>query len=144
MTRNLDIVIEINRQDGKRLFQVFENDFYIDIDAIIEAVEHQSMFNIIHNESVFKVDFIIRKNSTYRSTEFNKKQRIQLDGHPIWVVGPEDLILSKLIWAKDSLSSTQFGDIRNLIQTIQSLDHQYINDWVEKLKLSTVYEKAKK
>ena len=34
-----------------------------------------------------------------------------------WVISKEDLILSKLAWAKDSSSEKQFGDIRSLVES---------------------------
>jgi hypothetical protein len=142
MTRDLDVVIEVQRTDAKLLFQIFQNEFYIDQNSILEAIEHQGMFNIIHNDSVFKIDFIIRKDSNYREIEFKRKQKIELDGVSIWVVAPEDLIISKLAWAKESFSEMQLGDIRNLFRTIKTLDRNYIDKWVKNLELNQVYEKA--
>lgn len=142
MTRDLDIVIEVNQADAQRLFQIFQNEFYIDQNSILDAIEHQGMFNIIHNDSVFKIDFIIRKESNYREIEFMRKQKIELDGASIWVVAPEDLIISKLAWAKESFSEMQLGDIRNLFRSIKTLDRIYIDKWVQKLELNEVYKKA--
>lgn len=100
------------------------------------------MFNIIHNDLVFKVDLIIRKNSDYRKLEFVRRNQIKLEGLPIWIVSPEDLIISKLDWAKDHLSEMQIRDVRNLLQSQENLDIDYIKKWVETLNLSNVYEKA--
>ena len=36
------------------------------------------MFNLIHNESVIQVDCIVRKQSQYRLTEFQRRQRIKI------------------------------------------------------------------
>lgn len=60
----------------------------------------------------------------------------------IWIVSPEDLIISKLYWAKDSLSEMQIKDVKNILGTLHQLDHQYICDWVKKLKLEFIYEKV--
>ena len=100
------------------------------------------MFNIIHNHSVFKIDFIIRKDSSYRDTEFRRRNRIELDGTQIWIVSPEDLIISKLFWAKDSLSDLQLRDVKNLRASIKNLDEKYIKNWVQKLELNTIFEKV--
>lgn len=142
MTR--DIVIEILKPDIDKFFQFFNNDFYINKESIEDAVKHQSMFNIIHNQSVLKVDFVIRKDTIYRNTEFKRRKRIQLGDMPIWIVSPEDLIISKLFWAKDSFSDTQLKDVKNLLSSINNLDEQYIIDWVSRLELSDIYAKVKK
>ena len=143
MTRDIDIVIEIGGFEINKFCRYFESDFYLTKAAISDAVENQSMFNVIHNHSIFKIDFIVRKDSSYRDTEFQRRKRIELDGVPIWIVSPEDLIISKLFWAKDSLSHLQLRDVKNLLTSIQGLDEKYIDSWVKKLGLNTVYTKAK-
>src|ERR1700733_10529644 len=65
MTRDIDFVLEIYKFDISRLYKAFQNDFYIDKDSIIQAIEQQGMFNIIHNDSIIKIDFIIRKDLPY-------------------------------------------------------------------------------
>lgn len=142
LTRDIDIVVEILYSDRDKVFRVFEKDFYFDRNAMLQAVEYEGMFNIIHYESVFKVDFIVRKDSEYRKAEFQRKHRVEFGGTSIWIVSPEDLILSKLLWAKDSLSEMQLKDVRNLFNALKSLDEAYIFHWVQILKLNTIYEKV--
>lgn len=142
MTRDIDIVIELHKTDIQKIFHLFQNDFYIDTDAIKEAIDHQSIFNIIHNESVFKIDFIIRKDSSYRRTEFLRKVKINLDDRYVWIVSPEDLIISKLDWAKDSFSEMQIKDIRNILLSQKDLDKDYIAKWIDKLDLKQIYSKV--
>jgi hypothetical protein len=143
MTRDIDIVVELPKLDIDKFFEAFESDFYIDKETIDEAIRHQGMFNIIHNESVFKIDFIIRKDTSYRHAEFIRKQQIKLNNNLIWIVAPEDLIISKLWWAKDSMSDMQLNDVKNLLLTIKNLDKNYIDQWVQNLDLNSVYEKVK-
>lgn len=143
MTRDIDIVVEIFEDDVSKFFQIFQGDFYIDKTSIADAIKHESMFNIIHNESIFKVDFVIRKDSLYRSTEFQRRRRIELDNTEIWIVAPEDLIISKLLWSKYSLSDFQLRDVKNLLTSTKNLDTEYINQWIPKLGLNSVYERVK-
>jgi len=143
MTRDIDIVIEIQKEGADRLFQLFRQDFYIAPTMIKDAIEHQGMFNIIHNETVLKIDFIVRKNESYRNTEFQKKRQVFLGDFPLWIVAPEDLIISKLFWAKDTFSELQLRDVRNLFQTLKNLDHEYIRQWIDTLELDHVYQKVK-
>lgn len=142
MTRDIDIVIEMARFEIGKFCHSFEKDFYLTKTSILEAVEQEGMFNIIHNHSVFKVDFIIRKDSAYRDTEFRRRSRIELDGTQICVVSPEDLIISKLFWAKDSLSDLQLRDVKNLLASIKNLDEKYIGYWIQKLQLDPIYKKV--
>jgi hypothetical protein len=42
------------------------------------------------------------------------------------LVTPEDLLLSKLLWAAESHSEIQLQDVRNLIRSVAHLDWTYI------------------
>ena len=144
MTRDIDIVIELNPSDVVRVVQTFEKAFYIDQTTVQEAAANPGMFNLIHNQFHVKVDFIVRKNDEFRKTEFLRRKQFELKGLPIWIVSPEDLILSKLYWAKDSLSEMQLGDVRDLIRSIKNLDQNYIEGWLDKLEVRHLFERVKK
>lgn len=142
MTRDIDIIIEIQSNDVDKICRVFQNSFYIEKDSIMEAIQYQNMFNIIHNELSLKIDFIIRKSEKYREIEFQRKKRMQLNDISIWIVSLEDLIISKLYWAKDSLSEMQIKDVKNLLLCSHQIDNSYLNEWIEKLNLSPIYKKV--
>lgn len=55
---------------------------------------------------MIKVDFLVRKDSEYRGEEFARRRRVEVDGQPLWIVTPEDLVISKLDWARDSYSES--------------------------------------
>ncbi len=143
MTRDIDIVIEIYPQNVEKVYRIFQKDFYIDKTSINEAIQHRNMFNIIHNDLSLKIDFIIRKDDEYRQIEFQRKKKIYLDNIPIWIVTLEDLIISKLYWAKDSHSEIQMKDVRNLLLSSPQIDFSYMKEWIDKLNLFTLYEKVK-
>jgi len=143
MTRDIDMVIEFERRNPETFFTLFSNDFYIDLEAVKNAVMEGGIFNIIHREGVVKVDLIVRKKEEYRMVEFERRKRLQMEGFSLYVVSPEDLILSKLYWAKDSLSEMQIKDVKNLMKTNTKLDWPYLQLWVERLKLQNIYKRAK-
>lgn len=143
MTRDIDIVIEIQMKDINKIVKIFQNDFYIERNDICEAVQNANMFNIIHNGLSLKIDFIIRKEHEYRLVEFQRKKRILIDDTPIWIVSPEDLIISKLDWGKESFSEMQIKDVKNLLSSVQNIDIDYMVDWIHKLNLTQIYDKVK-
>ncbi len=122
MTRDIDIVMEVEEKDTEILFSLFFHDFYVNKDSIKNAIRTKQIFNIIHNEGIVKVDFIIRKDSNYRKIEFKRRRSMVFEGLNIHITSPEDLILSKLFWAKESLSEMQIRDVRNLLKTVHNLD----------------------
>jgi hypothetical protein len=135
-TRDFDFVVHLQPENVKNLVNYFKEGYYCDEDSIREAISRQSMFNIIDHKSSYKADFIILKNEPYRITEFERRRLIDFMEMKIFVVSPEDLLLSKLAWVQESQSSLQFEDIRSLSK-LDHLDNQYIAKWIDTLKLNT-------
>jgi hypothetical protein len=102
-------------KDADRIEQVLGADYHVSPEAAREAVLHRNSFNAIHQRSLTKVDFMIRKDGEYRRHEFTR--RVRVEDFEVWVVGKEDRILSKLDWARESHSQRQLSDVENLIAT---------------------------
>ena len=143
MTRDIDIVIELKETDVDKFVDLFAGDFYINKEMIKKEVRRQGMFNLIHTQFVIKIDFIVKKSSPYQDTAFSRKREVLINSNPMWFVSPEDLVISKLNWAKDSLSEMQLKDVRNLLETVDNLDLKYIDKWISQLDLKKVYKEAK-
>ena len=90
------------------------------------------MFNVIHNAWITKADFIVRKDEPYRRTEFNRRRKIDVDGVALWIVAPEDLILSKLCWSRAAPSERQETDVQGLL-AVAGLDRAYLDRWATEL-----------
>lgn len=133
MTRDIDIVIDIYKEDVRKLVDIFQKEYYISEKAVLESIKYNSSFNIIHNEKIMKIDFMIRKNNAYQITAFNRKEAIELDDFQVYIVSKEDLIIAKLIWAYDSTSEKQKRDIENILATDH--DEEYLTKWLIKLEL---------
>jgi hypothetical protein len=138
MTRDIDIVVEVEESDAGKLTSSFEPDYFVPEDALRTALRERGMFNLLHLESVVKVDLIVRKQVPYRQTEFARRMRVELPGFTAWLVSREDLILSKLAWAKDSESELQMRDERN--QLSSEVDTGYLRQWAQKLGVSELLQ----
>jgi hypothetical protein len=142
MTRDIDLVVALTSQDADAIVRLFTPDYYVSREAVGSSIAHESLFNLIHQESVIKVDCIVRKNTPYRRAEFDRRQRITIEDFSTWIVSKEDLILSKLWWAKDSHSELQLRDVTNLAGT--GCDAAYIERWTKELGLHTLWEQCQK
>jgi hypothetical protein len=138
MTRDLDMIIDIYTKDIYTLFEKFKDEYYISKEAFQEAYENKTSFNIIHTKAIVKIDFMIRDLTGYRGVEFNRRQKVKINDAEIDIVSKEDLIISKLIWAKDSHSQMQKKDIINLLES--DFDKQYLSSWLKKLNLEDFFE----
>ena len=138
MTRDIDLVVALRKEDAERIVSLFKADYYVSREAVESSIQHTSLFNLIHNESVIKVDCIVRKQSDFRINEFERRQRVKLRDFETWIVSKEDLILSKLFWAKESHSDFQLRDVKNLVTS--GCDHEYIDRWTDELGVTTLWQ----
>jgi hypothetical protein len=142
MTRDIDLVVELNPADGDRLVELFREDCYIDSEAVRDAITRASMFNVIHKEWTAKADFIVRKNQEYRKVEFARRRKVLVEQANVWVVSIEDLILSKLVWRGQSRSELQLTDVRQLITSNPKLDWAYLRRWAIELRVEEALSEA--
>lgn len=129
-TNDFDIVIEVQKTDAPRIISLFKEDFYISEEAVTMALLRGEMFNVIDNESVFKIDFIAKKSDPFSIQQFKRRQKKELGYFQIDVISPEDLVLAKLIWSQQTNSELQMKDIRNILQILgANLDFTYMEKW---------------
>jgi hypothetical protein len=143
-TRDIDLVVELRPDDAERITALFRDHFECDAVAIRSAIARESMFNLIHTEAIVKVDFVIRKSTPYRLEEFGRRRAVTVDGQTIWIVAPEDLILSKLLWAKEGGSALQLRDVRQIVGAQQVLDWPYLELWAENITVSALLNEVRK
>ena len=140
MTRDIDLVIALSAADVDTVVRTFAGDYYVSPDAVADSIARQSLFNLIHEESVIKVDCIVRKDSPYRHAEFERRRRIPIGDFSTWIVSKEDLIISKLEWARDSESQQQLRDVRNLAAS--GYDLAYLERWTNELRLYKIWQRC--
>ena len=140
MTRDIDMVVALMARDTDAIVRLFTPDYYVSREAVSSSIAHESMFNLIHQESIIKVECIVRKNSPYRRAEFERRQRIVIEDFSTWIASKEDLIISKLWWAKDSHSEQQLRDVKNLTAT--GCDRDYILRWTNELGLLNLWQEC--
>ena len=138
MTRDIDIVVALGVENVGAVVAAFSGDFYIDADDVRAAVESERLFNLMHYGSGVKVDLIVRKSSEYRALEFSRRQRVVIGTIETWIATREDLILSKLVWARDSESELQRRDVRQLLTG--RVDTQYLRKWAPALGVESLLE----
>jgi hypothetical protein len=85
----------------------------------------------------------VRPGDELRLSAFQRRQRVDY-GPPIgrvYVHSPEDLILYKLIYFGISRQPKHSRDIAAILQSNRDrIDFQYIEDWAERLGLTSLWE----
>jgi hypothetical protein len=137
-TRDIDLVIQLSVEEIESFVRTFASEYYISSEAMQSSVAHRSMFNAIHNDTIIKVDFIIQKDTAYRRAEFERRRQVPFEGEDLWIVSKEDLIISKLDWARDSASEYQLRDVKALVES--GCDVEYIEQWTGQLNLRSLWQ----
>ncbi|MEW6274783.1 MAG: hypothetical protein AB1556_06670 [Bacillota bacterium] len=143
-THDIDMVIAIQKSGAKRLVEAFPPpDFYIDEDSIVDAINRQSMFNLINVNTGDKVDFWILTDEPFDQSRFSRKICEEFMGLKMLVSSPEDTILAKLRWAKLSGGSEkQFTDALRVYEVqYGKLDIGYLEQWVKKLNVESLWKR---
>ncbi len=141
MTAHIDVVIELQDKDATKIINAFEPDYYVPHGRVRDAIARKFMFNVIHQETAFKIDLVIKKSGDFHQNAFDRRQKKDLYGKEIDVISLEDLIISKLLWAKDSRSEKQLTDVENLLQN--DFDAKYTEFWINKLGLNDLFDQCR-
>jgi hypothetical protein len=131
MTRDVDLVVELDRDAARRVVEIFSPDYYVSDEAVDAAIAHRGLFNLFSLTHLVKVDLIVRKDDDFQRHAFSRRKRLELAGFVVWVIGKEDLILSKLLWAASTDSEFQLRDVRKLLAS--DADGAYLGEWSVKL-----------
>lgn len=134
MTRDIDVVVELLGRDAASVAALFAPEYYVTEADVNAAIATAGMFNVLHLDKVVKVDLIVRKDTPYRRHEFGRRLRARMPAFEAWIVSREDLILSKLAWAKDSGSELQIRDVQSLVAG--AVDRTYLEHWAPELSVA--------
>jgi hypothetical protein len=144
-TYDADIVIEARQNSLDLFIRSIEKDFYVSPEAIQEARIYEGIFNAIHLETGLKIDLIIRKSRAFSRAEFNRRRLEPFLSSKYWFASPEDVILTKLEWAKTGESERQFRDALGIAQIqMENLDKDYLVFWANALNLQQELERLYK
>ena len=139
-TNDIDVVVRMNGAQARRVTEAFSGDeWYCSEDAAIGAVQHRSMFNIIHVSSGLKVDLIVAPDSPHNQARFARCRMITMsDGRMERIASPEDVILKKLQFFKEGGGSKHSRDIASVVamQGVGSIDWEYMQRWALELDIT--------
>lgn len=140
-TTDIDVVIELSLLDADRFIKEFENDFYVPQNRVKDAIYRNFMFNILNQQTIIKIDCVMLKKDEFNQNAFSRRQRVKYtEDFEVWIIGKEDLILSKLNWAKRSRSEMQMRDVASILRN--GYDKDYVNFWAEKLRVEDILQEC--
>ena len=148
-TLDVDLVADLSAQHVNSLTEMLKSDYYIDKEMILDAIKRRSAFNLIHLETMLKVDIFIIKDRPYDGIAFQRKRKDTLDEEQgaaeFYLASPEDIILNKLEWFQmgGKVSERQWHDVLGIMKVQRELmDKEYLRRWATELGISDLLEQA--
>ena len=147
-TLDTDLVADLRMEHAEPLARALGGTFYVDAESIREAVLHQRSFNVIHLETMFKVDVFVVKKRPFHQSQMERRMAQVIATDPdrtAYVATAEDTILAKLEWYRmgGDVSEQQWRDVLGVMKVqADRLDLAYLRQWAAQLNISDLLERA--
>ncbi len=147
-TQDADITVRPFASVAREFHDRIKNEFYISEQAMQQALTTFGCFNVIHFETSFKIDLFIQGPSEFEQQLLARRKKVQLtEGgrKERYVIAPEDIILLKLRWFRetDGTSERQWDDVMGVLAVRgETLDHEYLTRWAERFGLQELLNRA--
>lgn len=130
-TQDIDIVVDPTPDSLDSFLDLLGSDsFYVDRSGAHDELERRGMFNVIDLQLGWKVDLVIRKDRPFSHEEFRRRVMTEAFGFPIAIATAEDVVLSKLEWARRGESQRQIRDAASIVRARgDTLDNAYLDRW---------------
>ncbi len=149
-TNDVDMVAAISYDHIPLLVKALETEFYIDADMIRDAIGRQSSFNIIHFDTMFKVDIFVLKSDIASQQEMKRRGQYQVSeipGQTLFLASAEDVIVHKLYWYQlgGGISERHWTDVLGVLQVQKDqLDYPYLRQAAQLRGVFDLLQKALK
>ncbi|MCI0664436.1 MAG: hypothetical protein L0220_25535 [Acidobacteria bacterium] len=149
LTNDIDLVADIKEGQIPQLVSALETDFYIDDRAVRRAIRERDKFNLLHLETMYKVDVFIPRGDDWSREQMRLREGKRLvegdDSTVRQISNPETTVLQKLCWFRkgNEVSERQWRDVQGVLKVqADNLDFDYLRRWAANLGISDLLEKA--
>ena len=137
MTQDADLVVDLSSGQLASFVTTVESDYYVDREAAFEALANRSSFNIIHLDSMFKVDLFVLPMRSFDRDSFSRRRFVILGDEGtarVAICAPEEMVITKLEWYESGnrVSDRQYRDVLGMIM-VQTRAGQFDRAHAEQL-----------
>lgn len=158
MTRDLDVVLNLDAMDVRALVDGLRADFTFlpsDInDALLRLPEaradwtQRASFCAYDKTTGFQIDVYLSSGRPFEVAQFQRAQTVEIPGEPVGtlrVASAEDTVLAKLEWYRLSPSDRQWRDVQAILRVQDdALDLAYLRQWANELGVAELLDWALK
>lgn len=146
-TNDIDFVVSMSETQVDRFASALGEAFLIDPPALQQAMREGRAWNIIHLDTVTKIDLIPRGTGAFDRSEFERRERVEVrEGEWLYVKRPEDTVLRKLLWYREGggVSDRQWRDVLGVLRhSAKEMDVVYLAEWARALGVADLLDAAK-
>jgi hypothetical protein len=146
-TVDVDIAIRVEDEAGAALLERVNADFYVPIDAARAAIHAHSSFTLVDTVHGLKVDLFVLGEGLLDRMQIERRMEVTLSGlgDRIWVTSPEDQVLRKLDWYRntDHESDRQWRDVVGILRIHgAAMDRVYLDETARQIDLAALLDDA--
>jgi hypothetical protein len=125
-TKDADLVVELGDRSIGVLAPLLGPDFLIDPQTSFETVTATMRYRIRHRASAFLVELFLVSSDPHDQARFARRTQVERDGVTYWVASAEDVVITKLRWAR----AKDIEDVRDVLSVLgHELDYDYVRHW---------------
>jgi hypothetical protein len=144
-TLDVDMVVVLESRHIPQLAARLKPHYHFDEELALEAITRGSSFNLIHIDTMIKIDVFVLGKRPYDKISFERERLETIDDLTLSFKTPEDVILGKLEWfvQTDKTSERQWRDVVGLLKVQGNLlGTEYMRQWAKELGVDDLLEQA--
>jgi len=143
-----DVVAELTAAHVGPFVDALRDDYYVPEERIRDAVPRRGSFNLIHLDTMLKVDVFVSRDRPFDRRAFERSRPASIEGAggaTLPISSAEDVILAKLEWYRrgGEVSERQWTDVMGVLRASEgALDLPYLRGGSAELGVSDLLERA--
>ena len=143
-----DVVAELGLAHVAPLVAALRDTYYVPEERIRDAVARRASFNVIHLDTMLKVDVFVSRDRPFDRRAFERSRPASIEGKggaTLPVSSAEDVVLAKLEWYRrgGEVSERQWADVMGVLRaTGSALDLPYLRRGAVELGVGDLLDRA--
>lgn len=143
-----DVVAELGTGHVAPLVSALQETYYVPVERIRDAVARRRSFNLIHLETMLKIDVFVSRDRPFDRRAFERSQPATLGGAggtTLPICSAEDTVLAKLEWYRKGgeVSERQWTDVLGVLQGAEgALDLAHLHRGAVELGVEDLLDRA--